>query len=474
MSKSNTSTKANVFYNILLTSITYITGFVTYPYITRVLGVENIGMVSFVDKTIDSFLLFATLGIGVVGVRAIATSEDSKQLEKTFSSLVSALILSHFIIILLFLIVILCVDTYSPYRNYLYIGLSRMISSIFMVEWYFQGTSNFKYVTIRSVVIRIISIVLIFVFVRNADDITKYYIICCGTAVVNAGVNWIMTQRELSFSLDFSGCRTYLSPMIIFGVYSILNATFSSFNYLFLGFLCSDIDTGYYATADKLYSIILSAISAFTAVMLPKMSSLAQKEDKADFVLLIEKSFTLILAFCIPLATFGSFFSEEIVHIIAGDGYEGAVLPLRIMMILIFINGINQIFIIQVAIPLKLDKHITIGTALAAVISIPLNIILVGKFAAVGSSLVLVTSVIIANVLPIIVIIQKYSYLVPLKKILVSLGLSLPYIFIAGLIKYTCDQGFISFIIAGVCYTSYFVLLNNKLLQVYLKKHNNE
>lgn len=474
MNISNTSTKLNVIYNILLTGISYITGFITYPYISRVLGVENIGIISFVDQTINSFLLFATLGIGVVGVRAIAISENKKQLEKTFSSLISALVISHFIIIILYLIVILVVQNYSPYRTYLYIGLTRMISSIFMVEWFFQGTSNFKYVTIRSVIIRIISIVLIFSFVKNAEDITIYYIICCGTAIVNAAVNWIMTQRELTFSFDFSGSRKYLTPMIIFGIYSILNATFSSFNYLFLGFLCSDIDTGYYATADKLYSIILSAISAFTAVMLPKMSSLAIKDDKNDFALLIEKSFSLILAFCFPLATFGSFFAEDIVQLIAGNGYEGAILPLRIMMILVLVNGINQIFIMQIAIPLKLDKYITIGTAIAAIVSILLNFILIRKFAAVGSSIVLVISVLLANVLPILVIIKRYNYLVPFKKIIVSLIRSVPYVLIAVLIKFTCSQGIFSFIFAGVCFFLYFLLINNRLFKVYLKKFDNE
>ena len=75
---SGNSIKRNVAYKFLLTVSTYIMGFITFPYISRVFGVEKLGLVNFVDNTVNYFLLFATMGISLLGVREIATVKNSR------------------------------------------------------------------------------------------------------------------------------------------------------------------------------------------------------------------------------------------------------------------------------------------------------------------------------------------------------------------------------------------------------------
>ena len=66
---SEVSIKKNFAYKSILTISTYLMNFVTFPYVARVLGVDGIGLVSFVDNAINYFLLFATMGVATLGVR---------------------------------------------------------------------------------------------------------------------------------------------------------------------------------------------------------------------------------------------------------------------------------------------------------------------------------------------------------------------------------------------------------------------
>ena len=76
---SQSSIKKNFAYKSILTISTYLISFITFPYVARVLGVEHIGLVNFVDNTVNYFLLFATMGIGLLGVREIAAVKENKK-----------------------------------------------------------------------------------------------------------------------------------------------------------------------------------------------------------------------------------------------------------------------------------------------------------------------------------------------------------------------------------------------------------
>lgn len=83
------SIKKNFAYKSILTISTYLINFITFPYVARVLGVEHIGLVNFVDNTVNYFLLFATMGIGLLGVREIAAvKNDVKALDRVYSNLI--------------------------------------------------------------------------------------------------------------------------------------------------------------------------------------------------------------------------------------------------------------------------------------------------------------------------------------------------------------------------------------------------
>lgn len=132
---------------------------------------------------------------------------------------------------------------------------------------------------------------------------------------------------------------------------------YTSFNTTFLGLVTSPTEVGYYTTATKLYSILIGIFTAFTGVMLPRMSSLIVDNNEAEFNRLLSKSYEALWAFSFPIALIGVLCAPDIIMIISGVGYEGAIIPMRIVMPLILIIGYEQIIIMQILMPLKRIKQ---------------------------------------------------------------------------------------------------------------------
>lgn len=174
---------------------------------------------------------------------------------------------------------------------------------------------------------------------------------------------------------------------MILGGYSILAWLYNSFSISYLGFVSTDEQVGYYATASKFYNIFLSVLSAFAAVMLPRLSLLVSEHQTASFQRLITKSFNVVLTITVPFAIYAIFYAPDIVRLVAGNGYDGAVVPMRLIMPLIIIVGIEQILIIQILMPLKRDKEVLINTIWGAVTGLVLNVLLVPSYLCVGAAI---------------------------------------------------------------------------------------
>ena len=296
------SVKENFVYNIILTVGNYIFPLLTFPYVSRVLGVSNIGTCSYVDSIINYFILFSALGVGSLGVREIAkTKNNFEKLQEVFSTLSCFNIITTCVFACVLIIITYNIDYLSAYKTFLLLGLVKLLFSAFLIEWFFQGISDFKYVTMRSLIIRMIYVSCIFLFVRDTNDAAIYYSLSCATAVINAVVNWTHSKKFVRFNIKAVKIPLYIIPIISYGAYRILTSMYTSFNVTFLGSVTDDIQVGYYSTAVKLYTILLSVFSAFTTVMVPKVSELLNNGNHSQLERIANKTFDLVLSISIPI-----------------------------------------------------------------------------------------------------------------------------------------------------------------------------
>ena len=382
--------KKNVLYSGFLTTSLYIFQFITYPYVARVLGVTNIGICNYVQSIVNYFNLFAMLGISILGVREIAKSKDDpKTLNETFSKLFILNACFTFSVLLIYLILINCISQLSEYKQLLYIGASQILFNLFAVEWLFRGLEDFKYITIRTMVVRSLYVVCVFLFVHNSSDYYLYFLIYSGMVVANAVINWNYGRKFVKLSLQsISGIKKYIKPFIYLGSQLVLISVYTTFNTVYLGATCGDVQVGYYTTATKIENIILALYSSFTMVMMPRISAMMESNNLDAVKRKMSQSFDLLFAFVFPCIFFAEFYAEEIVYLVAGHGFEGAIMPMRIVMPLMLIVGIEQILIVQILTPMRKDKQVFINSLFGALFSVVLNFLIVPYLQSIGSAIV--------------------------------------------------------------------------------------
>ena len=385
--------KRNFVYNGILTLSNYIFPLIVYPYVSRVLGVSNIGICNFVDSIVHWFILFSMMGMTILGNREMAAiGDDRERRSRAFSELITLNLVTTLIAALGLLTAIYTVPKLFAYRSLLFVGILKLFANFLCIDWYFRGTEDFRYITGRTIFVKILYVAAVFLFVRKAGDYPLYYLLTVLMLAANAVINLFYARRSVSFIRKGLEPRRYLKPFLMLGMYMLLTALYVTLNVTWLGFVTDDEQVGYYTTASKLYSIVIAFFSAFTGVMLPRMSSLVSENRLQDFRSMIDRTFDLLFMFAVPLVIYACLCAPEIVRIFAGAGYAGAYLPARIMMPLILVVGLEQVFVIQILMPNKQDRSIFVNSCVGATVGVLLNVLLVSRLQAVGSALVWLAS----------------------------------------------------------------------------------
>ena len=412
--------KKNFAYSSLLTVSSFLFPMLTYPYVSRVLGVTNIGICNFIDSIINYFILFSSMGINVVGIREIAKAKgDVLRLSKVFSALWILMACMTSLMLLCLLMVTIFVPQLNEYASLMMIGACKLIANLFLIEWFYRGIEEFKYITYRSLLVKIIYVACIFLFIHHPADYSIYYILSVLLIVLNAFFNIFYSRKFIRFIWDKNVLDEYKRSFFILGIYVT--------------------EVGYYTTATKLHGIILAFFTAFTGVMLPRMSALVAENRIDEVKRLINKSFDLLFMISVPLIVFSIYFAPEIIYLISGNGYEGAITPMRMVMPLVLIIGMEQILIVQLLMPLKKDHFILINSIIGACVGMVANVLLVPTWAAKGSAIVWVLAE-VAVLLSASYFLRKQidSLYVIGKKLLLALFQSLPYVLVCWFV--TCVE----------------------------------
>lgn len=460
------SVKKNFIYSSILTTSQYIFPLLTYPYVSRVLGVTNIGTVNYIDSIINYFILFSMLGMSVIGIREIASSNKGrKELSNTFWGLLTLNGLTTFIALICLIFCIYFVSEFYQYRNLLYIGIIKLVGNFFLIDWFYKGIENFKYITNRTILIKFAYVAAVFLFIHSKDDYNLYFLL----SVLTIGVNAIFNIGYVFRFIDIKGItlniKKYIKAFFSMGLYQILTSMYSSFNVAFLGWVVSTTQVGYYTTATKIYGLILAIYGAFTGVMLPRMSSLLSEKKIDEFKSYVEKSTNLMLIINIPIILFGIVYAKQIIGIVAGGGYEGAIVPFQITMVLMLLVGYDQIQVIQVLMPMKDDKAILTNSFVGAIIGILANFLLVPYCFSTGSALVLVISELAVLITARIFVKRHMDIKFPFRLFCREFIFHIPLLIVLILINYILNFEYLAFAISAIITCLYVFLLQYSILK---------
>ena len=383
------SIRKNLVYSILLVLANYLFPFLTYPYVSRVLGVDNIGAVNFVDSVINYFILFSMLGVETFGVRELAKHRGHRDsLNKVFSSLFFINLGLTLIMLIVLVLVTFTVPTLAEHKELMFFGAFKLVFNCFLMEWLFKGLEDFRLISIRSIIVKTLYVVSVFVFIKRSDDVWKYYMLSCLMVVANALVNMVASRNRVRLTFkDLQIGETFKSVLGL-GLYTILTSMYTTLNITYLGFVAGDTQVGYYTTATKLYGIIMALFTAFTGVMIPRMSNVVAEGDFDKFKSYYGLAVDLLFSFSFPLIVWMMLMAPDIVSVISGPGYEGSIVPMVIISPLLFIIGYEQILALQTLLPLGRDSVLLRNSIVGAVMGVVLNVLLVPGLLAIGSACV--------------------------------------------------------------------------------------
>jgi len=369
-----------------------------------------------VDSIIDYFILFSMMGMNTLGIREIAINKtDRDKLSDTFNNLITLNGITTLAALISLIAVTLYVPELRENSQLMAIGGIKLASNFLLIEWFYRGLEEFKYITIRSIIVRSLYAASVFLLIREPEDYTIYYLLTVLTIAANACINFIYSGKFIMFSFKNINLRPILKPFFILGVYSLLTSMYTTFNIAFLGFTSNDTQVGYYTTATKIYAILLALFTSFTGVLLPRMSALISEGETEECKTLIKKSCNILFSFAIPAVIFFVMLAPEIVSLISGTGYEGAIVPMRIVMPLMLIIGYEQILVIQTLMPMKKDRIIMRNSVIGATLGLGLNMLLVPQLQATGSAIVWVCCEFVILALSQIAVTQSIAYKFPLK-----------------------------------------------------------
>lgn len=454
------SIRKNFIFNATLTICGYIFPLMVIPYVSRVLGVANIGACNFVDSIVDYFTIVSMMGINTLGIREIAKAKSSqKELNKVFSELFSLNTITTIIAVFLLTISVFCVQKFQDYKDLFYLGILKLFFNYMLINWFFQGLEDFKYITIRYVIVKTLFVISIFTLIHTSNDTNLYYMLVCLSWALNGIINIIYSKKVVSFHFTFNIRKEFITSFLILGCYWFMNSLYTTFNVAFLGFKTNDTEVGYYTSANRLLCIIIALFTTLSSVIVPRVSSLTKNTNIKECKKIINKSFDAVIMFSIPLTIFVFYYSPHIIKFIFGIDFVGSVTPLRIMALLFLFIGINQILVLQILMPTSKDKEILRNSAIAGSIGIISSIILVTFYGKNGASFELIIGE-ITLLLGSLQSIHKFSKIrFPVYNVIKHIIFTVPALMIYFIINIYIRNDIVELFTAALCTFIYVIII---------------
>lgn len=381
-----TRLKKNLSMQVLYQIIITITPLITSPYLSRKLGVDALGIYSYTYSIISYFVLICMLGFINYGTRTIASLNSANERKTAFSEIYALQLLCCGISLLLFIIILF----FSKDKTiYLILQSFWILSCLFDVTWYFFGKEEFKITIIRNLIIKTLSIILIFILVKNSADLWKYIMIMSLGSLISQFSLWIISLKDIDFkSIRINNVIRHLKPVLILFIPILAMSIYHIMDKTMLGMLSTTAESGYYYNADKIVNIPLGILTGIGTVMLSSITSLISSNKKNQAIILFKKSIRYMLCISVALSFGVAAISNDFIPFFFGKGYESCTVIVKMLSIVIICKSLSDVLRTQYMIPFKQEKYFIIAVIFGSIVNLIFNLIFIYilKMGAIGAT----------------------------------------------------------------------------------------
>lgn len=377
----------NYIYNLIYQMLTILLPLVTTPYLSRVLGAENIGIYGYTISIVTYFILFGTLGLSMYGQREIAyKSDNKKEKSKAFWEIILIRTITLTISIILFYLIYGRTGEYAIYYRILII---QLVANLFDISWLFQGIEEFDKTVIRNLIVKILSLVLIFVVIKTPDDLWKYFAIYVSAELLGNMTVWLYVPKyiekininELELKKHIIPTISLFAPQIAIQIYTVLDKTM-------IGNITKDMtEVGYYEQAQKIVKAALTVTTALQTVMNSRIANAYATKNQEEIKKCLKTSFNFVWFITIPMALGIMVISPKFVPIYFGTGFEGVTSIMIATAPILIPIGLSGVSGVQYLVQIGKQKIFTISVTIGALVNIVLNTILIHYFKGVGAAI---------------------------------------------------------------------------------------
>lgn len=389
---SKKSITKNYLYNLTYQILLIIAPIITAPYLARTLGPEGTGIYSYTISIVTYFILFGSLGIAMYGQREIAYNQNNKdKLTNIFISIFILRCITMSISMVLFYLIFARTGEYSTYYKIL---ILELFANIIDISWFYQGIEDFKKTATRNIIVKILSVICIFIFVKNSNDVSKYLGIYVGTTLFGNVALWINLKKylgkiifkNLNIIKHLKETIVLFIPQIAIQIYTVLDKTM-------IGFILNDMaQVGYYEQSQKIIKILLTIITSLGTVMMPRIAKCYAEGKKEEIQEYMYKTFRFVFLLSFPLIFGIISVSKDFVPLFFGDGYESVVELINVTSVIVVLIGISNVIGAQYLQAIKRQKEFTISVICGAIVNVILNYILIIRFKSLGACIATVIS----------------------------------------------------------------------------------
>lgn len=369
----------------------YIVPFITTPYVSRVLGTYGIGVFSYTASIVGYFVAFTQLGVNIYGRREIATCLDKVSREKCFWG-IWIIETAAFVLSLFFYIGLVALTEPGIVRNALWLQIFTLAGAWLDISWFFFGVENFKLAVTRNVLVKLISLVAIFLCVKKSSDSLVYVMVMALCNFISVLPLWLQLRTYASkIRIERLEVIKHLKPMLILFIPVISIQLYSLTGNVLLGLLTNVDEVGIYDNAYRISRVPVALITTIGTVLLPSMSRMVAEGKEVDRGL-FEKSLSITLFLGLGFAFGLLSIAPVLVPVYLGDAFERSVSVLQLLSLVLIAIAWGNCFRSMFILPKKMDNLYLRSVIYSAIINVVLNLILIPFFSVIGASIASIVS----------------------------------------------------------------------------------
>lgn len=378
----------NFLYTVLLSLVNLLFPLLSFPYASRMLGPEGIGSVQMALSLGQYFALFAALGIPIYGITEIARHRDNPdQLSRSFSELSLIFAGASLLLTIVYLGVVSYIPFFQQHYNLFLLSGTLVLLSFSYTDWFFSGLESYKNIALRSVVIKIISLILLVIFVQSKTDRALYLLVILFSILGNQLMSLFLCFRQTTFTLKGLQLRRHFQPLFYLFSTTLAASIYTMLDTVLLGFFSDDASVGLYAAAVKLVKLTIPVVTAMGVILIPLITREFHQQNFSAIRNLLDQSFRFLMFFSIPVCAGLALLAPELILLFSGKQFVEAIPVMRLLATLPLLIGLGHYYCFQILLPAGKTRQIFLSVLMGAITCLFLNWLLVPSLKSVGASI---------------------------------------------------------------------------------------